>query len=194
MRRLKEYSDRELVELLKSNNASAFDELYLRYVPRLDAFLSVYTKDDYLREEIIQDVFVKIWQKREQLDPSLSFKAFLFQAVKYQLFNVFRKKATHLTLKNTVAERYCTNDTEEYLNFVELQNNLSSIINNLPDMQRQVFTMSRVEGFNNDEIAHKLNLSKRTVEHHIYLALKYIKQKLPAFEIGLSLALFHLIC
>jgi RNA polymerase sigma-70 factor, ECF subfamily len=181
------YTDHELVEMLNKGKESAFDELYFRYVPRIDAFAKIYIKDKDLREEVLQEVFIKIWEKRDTINKDLSFKAFLFQVVKNNIYNIFRKKVYEVSLDLSEMNDYSHNNIEDQLNFSELQEKATEIIECLPDVQKQIFKLSRIEGMKNEEIAQKLSLSKRTVEHHIYLALKTIRKKLTISGVGSTL-------
>jgi RNA polymerase sigma-70 factor, ECF subfamily len=184
LRRFKNYSDQELVLMLKQGDIKAFDELYFRYIPRLEAFIKVFAKDKVHADEALQEIFIRIWERRESLNETLSFKAFLFQVSKNHVLNILRKKVRELSLDNAPElSVYATNTTEDQLNYFELHEKTLEIIDSLPATQKQIFTLSRVEGLRNDEISARLNIAKRTVEHHIYLALRTIKDKLPLSEI-----------
>ena len=192
MRNYRTVSDRKLVTLIKKGDRQAFDEIYFRYIPRLQAFTRIYIKNDTVGEEALQEVFIKIWEKRGNLDENLSIKAFLFQSVKNQLFNIFRQKTRELNLEehHTSFEKLAKNTIEEQWDFIELQEQTFKIIDELPEVQKRIFKMSRIDGLNNEEISKTLNLSRRTVEHHIYLALKTLKRKLTLAGAAVSFLLF----
>jgi RNA polymerase sigma-70 factor (ECF subfamily) len=182
MRPLTNQTDRDLIMLLKAEDLRAFDELYYRYVPRVIAFAGIYIKDKYQCEEVVQEVIIRIWKNRNHLDETASFKSYLFQSVKHYIFNLFRNKVKEYSLEGeaSLLEHYSRNDIEEDIDFSELESKTRELVDKLPDMQKHVFQLSRMDGYNNAEIAEKLNLSKRTVEHHLYLALKTLKKSLAS--------------
>lgn len=193
MRALKNYTEEKLVGMLKNGSIAAFDELYFRYVTRLESFSRTYLKNNVLCEEVIQEVFIQLWDKKDTLDEKLSIKAYLFQMVKHRIFNIFRNKVRELRLDNEVKlDFYSANPVEEWINFFELRDRAYEIIDGLPEVQKKIFKMSRIDGMKNEEISLELKISRRTVEHHIYLALKTLKNKLSPAEIGFLVAFFAL--
>lgn len=169
--------DRQLVLKLKENDIKAFEEIYYRYNSKLNSFTKIYIKDNAQSEEVVQEVFIKVWEKRHLLDETLSFKSYLFQIVKNHIYNIFRKKIYEIGLEEVSSnECYAQNSVEEQMDLCDLKATTQDLIDKLPTVQRTIFTMSRLDELNNDEISQKLKLSKRTVEHHIYLALKSLKK------------------
>lgn len=185
--------DRQLVLKLKENDIKAFEEIYYRYNSKLHSFTKIYIKDNAQSEEVVQEVFIKLWEKRHLLDETLSFKSYLFQIVKNHIYNIFRKKIYEIGLEDVSStEYYAQNSVEEQMDYNDLKNTTQDLIDKLPTVQRTIFTMSRLEELNNDEISQKLKLSKRTVEHHIYLALKSLKKSLITNKVNLSIFYFFI--
>jgi|SRR5690554_689033 len=179
MRPLIQHQERELVILLRQGDRNAFDELYYRYVPRLTAFSRTYIKNEEEAEEAVQEIFIKIWEKRKSLDETKNFKSYLFQSIKNYFLNLIRNKKDAYQLSEIPEELHPSKENIiEDLNYKELEETALGLIASLPKVQQEVFTLSRIEGMSNLEIATKLNLSKRTVEHHIYLSVKHLKGKL----------------
>src|SRR5690606_16866622 len=131
----------------------------------------------------VQEIFIRIWEKRKSLDETKNFKSYLFQSIKNYFLNLIRDKKNAWQLSDIPEDMHPSkNDIIEDLSYRELEKTALSLIASLPKVQQEVFTLSRMEGMTNLEIATKLNLSKRTVEHHIYLSVKHLKGKLMRKE------------
>nr|MBI1230676.1 RNA polymerase sigma-70 factor [Cytophagales bacterium] len=169
----------DLVRALRQGDIKSFDELYYRYLPRLLAFAKSYLLDGQEAEEAVQEIFVKIWEKRRELDEHKNFRAYLFRAVKNLLLNKIRSKKITCSLDNIPMEKELYGeDIMTELNYKEFAEKVSTLIKAMPTVQQQVFIMSRMEGMSTSEIAGKMNLSKRTIESHIYSATKFLKIEL----------------
>ncbi|MCC5932367.1 MAG: RNA polymerase sigma-70 factor [Cyclobacteriaceae bacterium] len=177
MRPFKEYSDKDLILMLKSHKAeSAFDELYIRYFPRLMSFARTFIYNKQEAEESVQEIFLKIWERKDQIDENRNFKSYLFQSVKHHLYSVLRKKVNEFDIDDLTEEQLAVfDDTNLEAMAEDMEKLAGELIDKLPETQKKVFLLSRLEGRSNDEISLMLNISKRTVEHHIYLALRSLK-------------------
>lgn len=179
MRLLADQCEKELVCCLRQGDMKAFDELYYRYLPKLLGFAYRYLNDEQEAEETVQEIFIRIWEKRGNLNENRNFKSYLFQSVKNQLLNKLRDQKKKCAIED-IPEKYCvsTENVFEKLTYKELETTTFELIKNLPKTRQKVFVLNKIDGLSQDEIASRLRLSKRTVEHHIYLATKFLKGEL----------------
>lgn len=183
--------DRQIEEQLLAsikNNKQAFRTIYDRYWSKLHHYALNVLDDRVVCEDIIQEVFVSLWQKKDsQKIENLS--AYLFQSVKFQIFKHLRngKIAQRHLERITLLQSH--NDTEEQLIAKELEIELTKVIDRLPERCRQIFVLSRFEHLSNQEIALQLGLSVQTVKNQISKALASLRTQIPA-DIYLALLLF----
>ncbi len=172
----------DLSRRLADSDRDAFRELFEELHVTLIRFCWRYTKDEDASRDIVQDVFVKIWEKRATLDPSKSLLALMYTMVRNRAFNLLRDshysdgiEADEVALENTPAP-------DEQLDFDILEENVRQWIDSLPPRRRQAFMLSRFEGLTHAEIASVMNLTPRTVNTHVMLALRDLRQKLQALH------------
>ncbi len=166
-------SDEQLWALVKESNRLAFNELFNRYWKKLYSFTYGTFRNHELSEDAIQEVFTSLWDKRGDLEIR-NVKAYLYQAVRFQLAaNIRKVQFSELHIATIDKIRYVM-DVEEKINYEELHQKLQQILDELPDRCREIFYMSRFQHFSNQEIADKLNISKRTVENQLSRALQKI--------------------
>jgi len=177
--------DRENVELLKSGDIAAFSTLFRKYSERLYAFAFSIAKEPYIAEEITQQVFLKIWEKRLQIDEYLSFKSFLFSVTYSETISWLRKDTAEKRKINRWGERssFDTKVTDYTVEFNNLESLANDIIESLPVKRKEIFKLSREQGYSYKEIANKLGLSVKTVENQVSAALKTIKERLGQDQI-----------
>ncbi|WP_235114272.1 RNA polymerase sigma-70 factor [Cyclobacterium qasimii] len=173
------HADDILLISLKQGDMAAFDELYFRYAKKLMAFSLTFLADQQLAEEAVQEVFVRVWERRKKLDETKSFKSYLFQAVKFYMYNYIRDRKKDCSLDDLSVDcLVASNNQEDDLTYSEMEGMVMELIEKLPKVQKEVFKLNKLKGMNSDQIAHQMNLSKRTIEHHIYLASKSLKKNL----------------
>ncbi len=167
-----------LVLGLAKGNILAFNTLYKSYSGRLYRFALGYLKSEDEAEELVQEVFTIIWEKRKELKEELSFKSFLFTIS----FNIIRK---HFRAKSYLTEYlasglYDETDvrTSQKLVYDSLYQYINELVNRLPQRRKEVFVKSRFEGLSIKEIAEELNISHKTVENQLTDALKFIRVNL----------------
>jgi len=172
--------DQKLLKSLKKGDLKAFDQLFLKYNKKLYYFVKGYLESNEDAEGLVQEVFVKIWEKREDLKEYLSFNSYIFTITYKAILKHFRSKSRekkHMDqfLSDFINESNETSGEVEYNNLLELAN---KAIEKLPEKRKLVFKLSRNEGLTNLEIAKQLHISKRTVENHIQQALKFLREQL----------------
>lgn len=187
---MNQYDEKLLVSKLREGNHLAFDTLFELYFDRLFRFTVSIIKNKNDAEEIVHDVFVKVWDKRSSINTYYSFKSYLFSITYHMMISFLRKQKNNESgldegVDNIPDSADSAADTQ--LLYKEQLAMIDQLINEMPYMRRKIFRMSRYEGLSYAEIAMKFGISKNTVENHIASALKYLRKK--AGDRGLSFLL-----
>lgn len=177
---LEPYSDLDLINSLAGGSESAFDLLYHKTSYALYGKIIHIVKDTDSAKEILQNVFLKIWENRKRIDPSRSFKAYLFKIVENEIYNHFRKAAKDRSLVDRLAKNAVEYSayTEEELIREERFRLLEAAFEKLPPVRRQVYQLAKIEGKSYGEIADILQISTSTVSDHIVKANRFLKHYL----------------
>jgi RNA polymerase sigma-70 factor (family 1) len=170
----------DLRESIVKGNVTAFEQLYNALWSRLYSTTYNYVRDTVSAQEIVQEVFIKLWLKRDDLKDVKDIHAFAIRAVQFRIYDFFDKQkveikyARHM-LKHTEDRISNTHHLAEYNEALEV---IEKEINELPRTTQSVFRLSRFEQLSNEEIASKLRISIKTVEYHITQSLKHLKVRL----------------
>lgn len=185
------YDNNQLTERIKSDDIGAFKSLYDLYSRQLLNFILQYLKETGEAEEILQDVFLSVWEGRKTLQVDKSVKSYLFRIAVNKVYNHLKRRVVERKYQYYLSnnEHTSENNVEDKIYFSELKETIDQILGQLPVQQRRIFRLSRLEGMSHDEIAKKFNISVRTVENQIYRAGKFVKSKLN----GDSLILFFIV-
>lgn len=171
-------SDNDLWSLILKDNYRAFTVFFDRYWFKLYKTVQKYFKDESVCEEIIHDLFLNIWQRRHHLTIH-NFEHYLKASARYQMYATQRKiKESLLSYREDLEENenYAEpNSGDEKIQYMELEELLNQQLEVLPNRCREIFLLSRKFQLTNTEIGEKLNISKRTVENQITIALKHLK-------------------
>lgn len=172
--------DKELIEMLHNNNEEALSIIYKEYWEKM--YLASYNlvRDRSICEDIVQEVFVSFWQKRNSIEIKVSIRSYLYGCTMYKVHDYFRKnkKMIKEELFNNFDKKVQVLNPETRLIHQELVYYIDSLINQLPSKCQEVFKLSREEQLTNQEIAERLGVSKRTVEGHITKALTFLRSSL----------------
>lgn len=169
---------------IKNGDEQAFELLFRKYYLKLRSFVNKFLHDQEEAEEIVEEVFVRIWENRQSIDPDNSLVSYMFKTAQNLSLNAIRKKKTISRSIEVLQAEYADNiysySSEDHHVF-ELEANIASAIEKIPARSKEVFMLSRMSGLKYDQIAHKLNISIRTVEVHISKALKILRVQLRDF-------------
>jgi RNA polymerase sigma-70 factor (family 1) len=192
---LRDINDQSLALLIKKEDKSAFRELFTRYAPRIYSFSYSYLKNKNDTQELVQTVFLKIWEKRNLIDTSQNIKAYIFRITINSIYDFIRRKNIEYAFQNYTCKNQPVNDntTWDSVIYNDMQYTLCNLVLQLPKQQQMIFNLSKMEGLTNDEISVKMKLSKRTVENHLYRAISFLKQKIKyesIFTVCLLLSFF----
>jgi len=185
--------ERQLVIELKAGNHLSYKMLYTTYAPKLFAFSRKYLQSQEDAEEIVQEVFLRIWEKKENIDENQSFSSYVIQAAKYRIFNGFRKKVNEQVYLDFLiyADDSSRNFTELDVDYKEIKTKTERIIGSMPTRRQEIFRLSRESGLKNKEIAEKLQISIKTVENQMGQALKFLREELGEYQLLIFLFLFY---
>ncbi|MFC4219139.1 RNA polymerase sigma factor [Flagellimonas marina] len=177
-------NDQELLSRLKKGDVLAYEEIYSKYAERLFFYAMNIFKQQELCEDILQNVFVHLWEKRKEHNIT-HLKAYLHQAVKFQIFKMLRnQRFTHedLTRLNIVDASL---NASRKMEFDELESLVKNLVNNLSPRCREIFIMSRFEEKSNKQIAEELGLSIQSVKNQISKALKLLKEQISPEQLAI---------
>ena len=169
-----------LLKELSEGSRTAFDWLFIRYQPKVMAFLKACTGDEEQARDIAQDIFFNIWKDRAKLSGVRSFDGYLFQMARFSVYNYY----DHLDVVKKYVEEGKKQPEgtavgpEEKLKERQIKAIVAATVRKMPQRRREIFVMSRWGGYTNDEIAARLNINKRTVENHLTAALSALRRAL----------------
>lgn len=179
----------QTLDRFRQGDSEAFASLYQSHWQQVFRFSRLYLRSDDDAEDVVQEVFIRLWQIHERIHPDDNFSGLLFIITRNLIFNRFRKQIDPLVFKVSVlAALEASDDIESEISARDLSEYIDRLVDLMPARQRQVFNMSRREHKSYREIAEELDLSQKTVEAHMREALRFLRDNLA---ILLWLALFH---
>lgn len=177
MNRYETPSDADLMLSLREGDSGAFTEIYHRYWKQLLAVAYLHCKDKTMAEEIVQEVFISLWNRRNELYID-HVNAYLATAVKLSVFKQYARQKRRDEIKEEVAVPDITTFDEEQIYTRFLQQQINGVVEVLPEKCRLVFKLSRDEGLTIPEVARSMGIAEKTAEAHLTKALKVLKIKL----------------
>lgn len=189
--RVNNLNEVQLLIALKSGDRHAFEKIYQNYSPRifLNILKMIKSVDD--SQEILQDVFIKVWEKRELIDPEQPFKSYLFQISRYTVYNFFRKVNLDKKLKAYLSFENTELYTHIEENIAQRENDLiiMNAIEELPPQRKQIYKLCKIEGKSYAEVAMLLGISSSTINDHIVKATKFLRERHASFGTALTLSI-----
>lgn len=175
---LTSYDEKELIRRTSEGDEKAFSELFHNYHQLLGVHIHRITKSSEITEEIVQDVFVKLWLRRDRLAEIEDLRAYLYVLSKNQALNalkqIAKEKAVIIDVNINLLEKYpsINDEISDYHSYID------SAIENLPPQQQLVYLLSRHEQLKYDEIATRMNISRETVKKYLRIATESIKSQI----------------
>ena len=166
------------VEKLKKGDYDAYTLLMNDYYKNLCGYANLFTKDPSKSEDIVQNVFVKLWVYRKKIDSNIPIKRYLHKSVYNEFIDQYRKNKSVVTLEEKHLKVINTIIDDNSFDIEKLMTRVNDEIEKLPEKCKKVFILNKKEGLTHDEIAEYLQISKKTVEGHITRAFKILNQKL----------------
>ncbi|TRX62012.1 RNA polymerase sigma-70 factor [Carboxylicivirga sp. M1479] len=184
-------NEQKLFNDLKSSDKRAFDSLFKLYYTPLCRFALTIIRSESMAEEAVQDTFVHLWEKRTKITQATNVKSYLFKSVYNQCLWLIKKNKTQRFYENKYALEAPTElSDEEQQNWEAFKTYIQSAVSNLPDKCRQIFLLRRYEGLTNTEIAEYLNLSIKTVDNQLSIAIHKLKKELHPHIKNLIIVIF----
>lgn len=190
MQKIGGIDERKVIGRLKHGDQIAFEMLFRHYYAGLVVFASQITLDEDEATEIVQNFFVRLWEKRKDINDEKSIKSYLFTSIKNRSINFLKKRNTDekfVKEMNYLAQNHQLYEPDIFVES-ELRKKIEGTIEKMPNRCGEIFILSRFNGLSNNEIAEKLNISKRTVENQITNALKILRIELKDY-VGLLVLL-----
>lgn len=183
--------DVELVERLQKGDVEAFDLIYDKYSGKLYSFGLKYLRSTAEAEELVQSVFLKLWENHKKLIKESSFKSYLFTIAYNDICKLFRKrKYRQKFIDDSLYENsQSSSEIEDGIDYQSVLDQVQTIVDKLPERQKTIFLKSRQEGKSTKEIAEEVSLSPGTVDNYISETLRFIRNRLQNEDFALMLFL-----
>lgn len=176
-----EIFEKTLIESIKGGSVRAFNIIYELYARKLLNYINVATPTPEDAEEIVQDIFVSLWNQRDSIDSDKGLSTLLFSMAYRRRIDAFRKSVKapiyedYLEYQNQLAA-----DDTNITNYQEFLSDFKRALSRIPSKQRQMIVLSRIKGLSNQEIADRTNISEKTVRNGLSTGLKLLKDELSA--------------
>lgn len=182
-------TDSELLGLMRQGDQRGFTEIFNRYWKPMLVVAANKTGDMDDAEEIVQDIFVSLWNRRQQIELTSSLKNYLSVSVKYKVIKALAKRDNYqkYAAHSLEVNDYLDDSTQEWLEFEELRHRLNELVAELPEKCRLVYQLSRDSGYSQKQIAEELGISEKTVEAHLGKALRNLRSGLNQFLLAFLL-------
>ncbi len=187
------YIESKILKELKNGDHAAFEEIFKRYSKQLYQFSLSYLKSEAAAEDIVQEVFIKIWNNRKEIKTDTSFQSYLFTIT----LNSVRKYFNQLTRSNELKHEILLDshghnpNFNDYSNYQFMLDKLEEFIKQMPEKRREVFIKKKFEERSLKEISEELNITAKTVEYHITEAMKYLRSEFEKLQVQ-GLIFFYL--
>lgn len=170
---------RDTIAALRDGSLAAFDVLYYKYVGKVHNFLLKVSSDSALSEDLTQEVFIKLWRLREELDPERNIESWLFVCARNLFLNELRhrRQGEAFAAETRKTARPEADSTLDQVHYRQAERTLAALIREMPPQRRRVFVLSRLYGLPAAEIARQMDISERTVENQLYQARKQIASR-----------------
>lgn len=188
------YTDQQHLSLIAEGNEEAFASFFHQYIGILKPFVFSFTKSDAVADELVQDIFIRVWLSRSKLPEITAPKAWLFKVASNECFRYLRKQVVENKTSSQLAAEYndATDPTNDYISVQEIKKLVAEAVNNLSPQRRRIYQLSREKGLKIEEIATELQLSPNTVKNVLVTTAKLVSEHLEKAGYYLPLALFLL--
>ena len=187
------YNEKILLARSSQGDEEAFGHLFRQKKDRLYSFLMRFSQSPEVVEDIVQDIFLKLWLNKEQLNSIENLDAYLITLSKNQLINIIRRRAKEsdiLAVLGREGQRHELNNATVNLELTETKEQLSATIEKLPHQQKVAFYLSRQANLKHEEIASLMQISKNTVRNHIIQAMRTLKKSLTSLLVSVAIHFF----
>ena len=184
--------EKEIVYKMQRGDIKAFERLYHKYSTKLYRFAFSLLKNKEDAEGIVQDVFLSVWNKRQEISTEKSFKSYLFTISYNLIIDLLRKRLKEKEYLSHLEKFFhaVTLTPEQEADYSFVKSHIEKAVEELPEKRKKIYKLSRVNGLSHKEIAEQLHISPKTVENQITLALKHLKNRLGTEMLPVLLYLF----
>lgn len=188
------YHEHSVLLRLQKGESDAFLAMYNHYHAALFHYVLRFVKSPAIAEDVLQDVFLKIWQVKSRIDPELSFKAYLYRICRNSVFRLLKKMAVDENLRVEVMLQFTQSvaDADLKVLWQQYEAILHTAINNLSPQRQKVFRLCREEGKTYEQVADELGISRNTVKEHMVLAMKLIREHFEQYGDTITSYMFML--
>lgn len=187
---MKHLNEHALLQLVSAGDEKAFTVIYEHYYAGIYNFVRKYLKSDELSDDICQNVFLKIWEHREQLSIVLEFNAYAFTIAKRQSLDFLKRATIEQTAMNLILQSYPAqnNTVEEGHQYSEYMRFIDNVLSKLPPQSQQVFNLCRQQYKSYDEAAQILGISRNAIKKHMVRSMKVLRSAAES-ELGVSMSI-----